>query len=482
MDHVTLSRFVSLICWLAASSLAVAAAPADFERDIAPILVNHCLECHHAGKMSGQLNLTTAAGLLKGGESGPAIVAAKPAESYLIERVSAGEMPPPKEDEKRALSNEQVDSLRAWIAAGATWPKGRELGLHEQAVDLTEARKFWSYQPVQRPSVPQVKHRDRVANPIDAFVWQKLEAAGIEMAPRATQRDLLRRASLDVVGLPPTIAEQDRALADASPAAHAQLVDRLLANLGYGERWARHWLDIVRYADSNGYERDAGKPQIWRYRDYVIRSLNSDKPYDRFVVEQLAGDELPDATAETMIAAGFHALGTWQDAVDPLEAAQYRADELDDMIRTTSQAFLGVTLGCAGCHNHKFDPLTTVDYYSLSAILSPLTRVHDLRIDHDSPVGSRAELAAIAARDQKISQIRKQQGVVRAAAQGEWLSSGKSKLPPEAIAAFAVAADQRNEAQRKLVKKFEMPLGEEVTASLSEEHRREIEAGEKSIL
>src|SRR5437879_2445514 len=205
----------------------------------------------------------------------------------------------------------------------------------------------------------------RGATAIDAFIWARMKPAGLTMSPRALSRYLLRRVSLDVGGLPPTLAEQDEFLNDNSPDAYERLVDRLLDEPAYGERWSRHWLDLVRYADSNGYERDGAKPSVWRYRDYVIATLNSDKAYDRFVREQLAGDELTESNAETLIATGFHALGAWQDEVDPLEAAQYRADELDDMTRTTSQAFLGLTLGCARCHNHKFDPLTMVDYYSL---------------------------------------------------------------------------------------------------------------------
>jgi hypothetical protein len=179
----------------------------------------------------------------------------------------------------------------------------------------------------------------------------------------------------------------------------------MLADPTYGERWARHWLDLVRYADSNGYERDDAKPSVWRYRDYVIAALNGDMPYDRFVLEQVAGDELPDASDETLIASGFHALGAWQDEVDPLEAPQYRADELDDMIRTTSQTFLGLTLGCARCHNHKFDPLTMVDYYSLAAILSPLKRPNKGRMDRDVPLGTPEQIAALNVRNEELGKL-----------------------------------------------------------------------------
>ena len=376
------------------------AEPPDFERDVARILVNHCLGCHQPNKRSGELNLSTLAGMLTGGDQGPAVVPGKPGASLLVARVRAGEMPPPEAKEVRPLSPEEKGLLEAWIATGATWPKDRELGIHEKTVDLAQARSFWSFQPVRRPVVPTVSHADRIANPIDAFIWQKLEAAGLSLSPPAAPRDLLRRISLDVRGLPPMLEELETIVC-----CYEDTVDRLLADPAYGERWARHWLDLVRYADSNGYERDGPKPSVWRYRDYVIRALNSDKPYDQFVLEQLAGDELPDANSETLIATGFHALGAWQDEVDPLEAAQYRADELDDMIRTTSQTFLGLTLGCARCHNHKFDPLTMVDYYSLSAILTPLKRPNKGRLDRDVPLGTPEQIAAINARNDELTKL-----------------------------------------------------------------------------
>jgi hypothetical protein len=399
------------VAWL---SLAVsmqpllAADPTDFERDIAPLLVNHCLDCHQPNKRSGKLDLSTLAGQLAGGEQGPALTPGKPADSLLLARVTAGEMPPAEAKEVQPLSAAEKSTLTAWIAAGAAWPKDRALGIHEKPLDLDQARTFWSLQPVRRPPVPRVQHVERVANPIDAFIWEGLESTGLALSPRASPQVLVRRATLDVRGLPPTLLEQAEFQGDPAPDADERLVDRLLSDPAYGERWTRHWLDVVRYADSNGYERDGPKPSVWRYRDHCVAALNSDKPYDRFVLEQVAGDELDDATSETLIATGFHALGAWQDEVDPLEAAQYRADELDDMVRTTSQAFLGLTLGCARCHNHKFDPLTMVDYYSLAAILAPLKRPNEGRIDRDVPLGTPEQIAAQIARYEAISKIDQQ--------------------------------------------------------------------------
>lgn len=402
-----LSTILGCALWLSVAPLWAVEAP-DFERDIAPILANHCLECHQPNKRSGELNLATLTALLKGGEQGPAVVAGKSSESLLIERIKSGEMPPPDAHETRPLTAAQSATLAAWIDAGAPWPKDRELGVHEKQVDLSKAKSFWSFRPVVRSVLPEVMSPDRAANVLDRFVLAKLEAQQLALSSPAAKHDLLRRVSLDLRGLPPTIVEQDEFTSDESPDAYEKLLDRLFADPAYGERAARHWLDLVRYADSNGYERDGPKPSVWKYRDYVIRALNQDKPYDRFVLEQLAGDELPDTSDETLIAMGFHALGTWQDEVDPLEAAQYRADELDDMLRTTAQSFLGLTIGCARCHNHKFDPLTMVDYYSLAAILAPLNRPNQGRTDRDVPLGTEKQKAAENARDAAIQSLQKQ--------------------------------------------------------------------------
>jgi hypothetical protein len=251
------------------------------------------------------------------------------------------------------------------------------------------ARKHWAFQPVRPVAVPAVKDASWVRNPIDAFVLARLEARGWRPAPPAEPRALLRRLYLDVVGLPPTPEEQEAWERDPSPTALDAIADRLIASPHYGERWARHWLDLVRYADTNGYERDADKPHVWRYRDYVIRSLNADKPYDRFALEQLAGDELPDATGETLLATGFCRLGPWDD--EPADPKTDHFDQLDDLVSSTAQVFLGLTLGCARCHNHKFEPLTMHDYYRMVAVFHPLQRPRDGRTERDLPALSRRE-------------------------------------------------------------------------------------------
>jgi Protein of unknown function (DUF1553)/Protein of unknown function (DUF1549) len=262
-----------------------------------------------------------------------------------------------------------------------------DLSQYDRVIEAAD-REHWAYRPIARPPVPRVKHPEWCSNPIDCFILARLEAGGWTPNSAAEPRALMRRVYLDVVGLPPSLAQQQTFLADSSLGAWTRLVDRLLDDPGYGERWGRHWLDLVRYAESNGYERDAEKPSVWRYRDWVIDSLNADKPYNRFVLEQLAGDELPDANAETIIATGFNRLGPWDD--EPADPAEDRFDQLDDLVRTTSQAFLGLTLGCARCHNHKFDALTAHDYYRMAAVFSPLRRPHNGRSDSDLPAIARA--------------------------------------------------------------------------------------------
>jgi hypothetical protein len=265
------------------------------------------------------------------------------------------------------------------VAAGGEDPA---LARYDASIKAS-ARRHWAFRPVRPVAVPAVKDAAWVHNPIDAFVLAALEARGWKPAPPAEPRALLRRIHLDVIGLPPTPREQEDWERDTSVDAWQRVVDRLLASPHQGERWGRHWLDLARYADTNGYERDADKPGVWRYRDYVIRALNADKPHDRFILEQLAGDELPDATAETVLATGFLRLGPWDD--EPADPAADQFDQLDDLVSATSQVFLGLTLGCARCHNHKFEPLTQHDYYRMVAVFRPLGRPRKGRTELDLP-------------------------------------------------------------------------------------------------
>ncbi len=345
------------------TATASSAGGADFERDVASILIRRCLECHNERSTAGGLVLSNGPQALAGGDSGAAI-APGDAESLLIERVANGEMPPEKKGHSQKLPEGEIDALRDWVASGATWPEGRRLDLFEQTTDVRAGRDFWSLQPVHRPEVPEV-NAARVANPVDAFILQRLAGAGFEPAPLADRRTLIRRLYYDVIGLPPTFEEIEAFAADTHPEAYEQLVDRLLDAPQFGERLARHWLDVVRYADTCGYERDQEKPFAWKYRDWVVDAFNDDMPYDRFILEQLAGDELPDRSLRSMIATGMLRLGTWND--EPNDPQDYKYERIEDLVDVTSTAFLGITAKCARCHDHKFDPIPQMDYYRIAA-------------------------------------------------------------------------------------------------------------------
>ncbi len=346
--------------------------------------------------------------------------------------------------------------------------------------EVTDAdREHWSFRPIARPAVPTVKNHNWVRNPIDAFILAKLEVADWQPNPPAAKRDLLRRTLLDLTGMPPTIDEQDQFLANDSPIAFERLIDDLLARPSYGERWGRHWLDLVRYAETNGYERDGAKPSVWRFRDYAIDTFNADKPYDRFIVEQFAGDELTDASTETVIATGFHRLGPFDD--EPADFEQDRYDQLDDIIRTTSQAFLGITLGCARCHNHKFDPLTNHDYYRIAAVLNPLKRPLNGRTELDLPAGTLPQRAALMERDRRIDEFHKQIAEIRDSIRSDFLTSGKSELSVEAAAAFGIPPDKRTPPQKELVAKHTPQLEAELLAALPADQRQRINNLEQHI-
>jgi hypothetical protein len=329
-------------------------------------------------KQKGGLRLDAGALIEKGGKHGPAIAAGDSNSSPLIERLLSHDEDTRMPQDAKPLPAAKIELLRRWIDAGALHPKN-------EVVAKTPS-EHWAFQPVRRLTVPQVgAHQSRVRNPIDAFVLAKLEAQNLAPPPAAPPKKLLRRVHLDLIGLPPTIEEQERFDRAPVDAALDHVIDDLLSRPTYGERWARHWLDVARYADSNGYELDAEKPFVWRYRDYVVSALNHDKPFDRFVVEQLAGDELPDRTTDSMIATGFLRVGHW--AAEPGDPDTDRYDQLDDIVSTTGHALLGLTIGCARCHDHKFEPLSTRDYYSMVAVFNGLERPREGRIEKTVPVG-----------------------------------------------------------------------------------------------
>jgi hypothetical protein len=340
-------------------------AEALFDASIAPILVKRCVECHHDQEPSGGLNLTNVVGLNAGGDSGKVIQPGSAAESYLVTRISAAEMPPAQKGISQALPPEEIAALRKWIDDGAIWPAQRILDIYESTSEIRAGRDWWSLQPIVKPDVPLPANKDRVVNPIDAFILDQLESANLQPAPLADRRTLIRRLYFDLLGLPPTFQEIDAFERDLSPDAYEKLVDALLDSPQFGQRWGRYWLDLVRYADTSGYERDQEKPFAWKYRDWVVDAINSDMPFDRFVLEQLAGDQLESHDDSALIATGFLRLGTWND--EPNEPEAYQYDRLEDLVDATSKAFFGLSVKCARCHNHKFDPILQADYYRMAS-------------------------------------------------------------------------------------------------------------------
>ncbi len=356
----------------ASAGAQTAQTPADgiklFEENVRPVLERNCFMCHSdPERAENGLLLTTRAGLLRGGERGPAISTSEPVLSLLLHAVEYEDeqlqMPP-----SGRLADADLDAIRQWIQLGAPFG-GDEDELTEVApagdeYEITDAdRAWWSVRPLERPDVPAVADAEWPLNPIDNFLLARIEAAGLEPPPAADRRTLIRRASYDLTGLPPTLADVEAFERDQRPDAWERLIDRLLASPHYGERWGRHWLDLVRYAETDGYERDRKKPSAWRYRDWVIDALNADMPYDEFLTHQLAGDELDEPTTASIVATGYLRLGIWDDEPTDTELAQY--DDLDSVLDTTSRVMLGMSIGCARCHNHRGDPIPQTDYYRM---------------------------------------------------------------------------------------------------------------------
>lgn len=373
---ITLTALVATI--LPAARLLAAEADAAgiefYESKIRPLLVEHCHRCHGADKQEGNLRLDRAAAMSKGGDRGPAVVPGKADKSWLIVAIGYKDeelqMPP-----KGRLSEQQIADLTAWVTRGAPAPADGVLAAGpKKTFDLAERRQHWSYQPVTRQMPPPVKNGAWVASPIDAFVLAKLEAAGLQPAAPADKRTLIRRVTFDLIGLPPTPEEIAAFEADQSPAAFEHVVERLLASPHYGERWGRHWLDLVRYAETLGHEFDFELHNAWRYRDYVVRAFNADLPYDQFLVEHLAGDLLrqprrhpTEGFNESILGTGFFWLGEGKHS--PVDIRQEQANHIDNQIDVLAKTFLAQTIACARCHDHKFDAITAQDYYALAGYL-----------------------------------------------------------------------------------------------------------------
>jgi hypothetical protein len=386
----------------------VAAAGLEFfEKSVRPLLVKRCYECHAKDDVDGGLNLDSKAGVLKGGDTGAVVVAGEPDKSLLIEAIRYQnrdlQMPP-----KSKLSAEEISVLEKWVRLGApdTRTETQEGGARPTGMTIEDGRKFWSLKPVSDPAVPSVQNTDWVQTPIDAFVLAKLEERKVQPAAPADKRTLLRRVTFDLIGLPPTPEEVAAFLADESEDAFGKVVERLLESPQYGVRWGRHWLDVARYADSNGLDENLAFGNAWRYRDYVVDAFNNDKPFDRFLIEQLAGDLVPGANRETKTATGFLVLGA-KVLAEP-DKEKLFMDTIDEQLDTVGKTFLGMTVGCVRCHDHKFDPLKQTDYYALAAIFKSTRTFGESQTGvikhwHEYSIGTEEELAELKKIDAELA-------------------------------------------------------------------------------
>lgn len=469
--HLAHRIAVALVSNFLAGTQAVGAEQGDFtffEQKIRPVLVEHCYGCHSAEaqakkKLKGGLLLDTREGTLRGGDTGRAVLPGEANKSLLLTAMKYGDpdlqMPP-----KKKLPDSVIADFERWIEKGAPDPREGEQFAPVPAIDLSRAKDHWAYQPLRQPEIPNIarKFQSRIRTPIDAFLLDRMAQRGIDPAPQADPRTLIRRVHLDLVGLPPSpevvetfVKKWNGQDAKTQASVFAAIVDQLLASSQYGERWGRHWLDVARYAETQGYERDENKPFAWRYRDWVIDAFNSDLPYPRFVQEQIAGDELEDATTSSRIATGFLRVGTFDTIAADGKLARY--DNLDDTLGVTMSAFMGMSIQCARCHDHKFEPLLQEDYYRLLCVFETIP-------DPKKPVavGGPVETAAyekiLAAWEAKLAEDMKPLDALRVAAiENADLAILKEKKVridakqlEEFLAAYRTPAKDREKKQQQL--------------------------------
>lgn len=456
------------------------AGPVVTEQDVLPIFQVRCVACHGKREQKGGLDLRTLASRLKGGKSGPAVVPGNPEESLIIQKLEAGNMPPAELQKKyfvRTPTDGEVRTLKAWIAAGCL-PAPQQAEAATQASSISEKdRQHWAFQPPQHPKPPQVEHRNLVRNPIDAFLLRKLEEKGLSYSGEAEPLTLLRRVHLDLTGMPPQPGEIAAYLEDKAPDRYERLVDRLLDSPNYGERWARHWLDLAGYKETEGYGEGApARKFAWRFRDYVIRSLNNDKPYDQFLTEQIAGDEMADYSKQEVtpeLVERLAATGFVRTAADPTWEAEFalideRMNVIGDQVQILGSSLMGLTIGCAKCHDHKYDPIPQRDYYRMTAILqSSYDPYHWLQPkDRMLDVAPESEKKQVAEHNAPIEQEIKslEQSIEKHAApfREKLLEKRLANLPEDVkrdVRALAnTPEDKRTEVQKYLAEKFEDTL------------------------
>lgn len=370
---VTIAVFIAMVSVGVADELPADLRVAHFEQHIRPILVAKCLKCHGDKKQEGKLRLDSRAAMLAGGESGSSIVPGEAAESLLIEAIKyeSFEMPPTGQ-----LSAKEIGQFEEWIAAGAVWPENVEILREDSGLIAPADREWWAFQPLARPQVPVDENDDWSRNEIDRFVFARLSEQGMQPAPQADRNTLVRRLYFDLLGLPPSPDEVRAFVQDESTDAWEKLIDRLLDDERYGEHWARYWLDLVRFAESDGWNQDAFRPHLWRYRDYVVNSFNNDKPYPQFVRQQLAGDEIQEDNPEHLAAAGYLRLGIYE--YNQRDARGHWNDIMNELTDVTADVFLAMGMACARCHDHKFDPLLQKDYFQLRAFFEPISWRDDI--------------------------------------------------------------------------------------------------------
>lgn len=431
------------------------------EEAVRNILERHCLACHGSAQMSG-LNLRAKETMLKGGKRGPAIVPGNAEGSLLYQAITrAGDLKMPPGNEPLTASD--IEIIRQWINAGSPW---------EQHKPVVSQPEWWAFRPPSRPAVPKVENESWVRNPIDAFVLSKLEEKKLKPGAPADRRTLIRRAHFDLLGLPPCPEEVEEFVRDTAPDSYERLIDRLLMSPRYGERWGRHWLDVARYADTGGFETDIYFPNAWRYRDYVIKSFNEDKPFDRFVQEQVAGDELwPDnldlagsfdvppeklAHLEARLGTGFYTIGpVYHEAA--LNGEQLRHEWLGDAVDATGEAFLGLTLGCARCHDHKFDPLSQRDYYSMAALFAGSE-------EREIPVVPKFDVFSFKSGYPEVLRVEDYQAAIQRLdkkARERAIEAVKARFPIEVGQAYELPDELRSPEQKRLAMRLEMALTEE---------------------
>ena len=451
-----------------------ASAAQDLPGQAIAILQNSCWQCHGEDKMAG-LDLRTRESALRGGGRGEAIKPGQADESLLYQYI-AGKASPrmPLGGE---LSDEQIALIKKWIDGGAAWPQQQALSIPPVSRDLgrskiTDAdRQYWAFRKPVAPTVPTVKNRAWVANPIDAFILADLEKNGLTPSPRADKRTLLRRVTFDLTGLPPTPEEMQAFLADRSPEAYEKVVRRLLASPRYGERWAQHWLDVVRFAETNGFELDQDREQAWRYRDYVVKSLNDDKPYDRFIREQLAGDELDPESFEMRVATGFLRAGPQHVVAGNQDEALNRQEWLTEVMFGVSNGLMGLTVGCARCHDHKFDPILQADNYRLQAFFAASD---NLDYQRPSKEEEAAHQAAKKAHEEKLKPIKDQIAAIEKPYQEKLKAEKKAKLEPAFAQALAKPEKERNAEEKVLARDAQRMLSvswDELVAAIGPEDK-----------